>query len=113
MEKGRSIEKLLADMSAYGERAAVSGKRLSELAGCAERSLRTRISEERKSGALILSSTGLYSGYYLPALGEERGEEIEDFNKRMKRRAFTAFEVSKGAGDALKVDPAQQNIFED
>ena len=56
---------------------------------------------------------GLYSGYYLPALGEERGEEIEKFNKRMKRRAFTSFEVSKGAGNALKADPAQQNIFED
>lgn len=113
MGKGRSIEKLLADMSAYGERAAVSGKKLSELAGYSSRRLREKISEERKSGVIILSSTGRHSGYYLPALGAERDAEIEDFNKRMKRRAFTAFEVSKGAGDALKVDPAQQKMFED
>lgn len=90
---------MIQDYLKRGKENKVSFAELQELTGIYNtRQLRKAIAEERKDGALILStSTG---GYYLPA----NEAEIEEYVKFRSKEAYATFRALKPATRALKAD---------
>lgn len=58
---------ILKSMHAVGKENAVSRKALAALTGLSDRSMRSEIEKERRSGRLICSHMEAGGGYYLPA----------------------------------------------
>ena len=97
----RSIESLLR----RGKENAVSTADLVRLSGCKDaRTLRERIAEERRSGAIICSGAG--AGYWLP----KDKEEIKEFCKTMENRAKNILSVIRSARKALDLPDGQEEM---
>lgn len=97
----RDIESLLP----YGEENAVPAALLASMLRINQRRLRKQIAEERKEGALILSSV---HGYYRPA----KREEIQRYLDCMKKRAKHSFIAVRSARRALDEIEGQQRLDE-
>lgn len=61
------VHEILKSMHAVGKGNAVSRKTLAALTGLSDRSMRSEIEKERRSGILICSHMETGGGYYLPA----------------------------------------------
>lgn len=98
-------EYVIASLLPIGKENAISTKELVQLTGCSSaRELQIYISEERKKGAVICSSTT--GGYYLPA----NHGEIAEFCKSLENRAKNTFVAIQSARRALKMPEGQQSI---
>lgn len=86
------------DLLPVGEENAVSRRELTQRIGVSDRRLRQQIAQERKAGALILSSES-HSGYYRPANAQEL-------------RRFVASMTSRGAGVFAAVAAARAALAE-
>ena len=75
--------------------------------GLSERDLVRQVHNERKAGALILSTTANGGGYYLPA----NKAEINDYVKSMENRAVNTFIAIRAARAALKENDAQLTVL--
>lgn len=64
-------EKSIYDLLPVGAENAVGRRQLSAMTGLPDRQLRYKISQERKAGALILSTTEGGGGYFRPADTQE------------------------------------------
>lgn len=101
---GRTQGRVAAALS-QGEDKAVSSADLVQLLGFRSvRELQKQIEAERRSGALILSSSA--GGYFLPA----NRAEIVKYAETLRRRAISTLQTLKTARAALKVLPDQEEI---
>ena len=74
----------------HGAENAISAQDLSALCGFKDtRTLRYKVKEERRNGALILSLPSI--GYFLPDTGEKGEREIKMYIACMSRRARSEF----------------------
>ena len=89
-----------------GEGNAIPSAELVKLSGVRSiRELQHLIEQERRSGALILSSSS--GGYYLPA----NRAEISRYVATLQRRAISTLRTLKTARQALKVMPDQEKLI--
>ena len=79
-----------------GRENAITKKTLARMVGVSERKLRLRIAEERKNGALIISSTES-GGYYRP----KTRQEAERFIRSMLHRGKETVVAAQAAQQAL------------
>lgn len=95
------------DMLPVGEQNAISRRELMRRTGYSDRKLRLAITEERKAGALILSSVdGAKGGYYRYEPGN--ATELRRFIASMSRRAKSTFYVLKAAKAELEKIEAEE-----
>lgn len=92
-EKARTIYDLLPT----GAENAVSRRQLSAMTGIPDRQLRRQIAEERRAGALILSSSETNGGYYRAA---SRAELLR-YVRSMQSRSREILTVIRTAEEAL------------
>lgn len=92
-----------------GAENAISTPELQRITGLDVRSIRSQVSKERASGALILSSSS--GGYYLPAEGEEGRNELQRFIGMIFSKALNTLKAAEPAREALRV-PSGQQILE-
>ena len=81
-----------------GAENAVSRRELSALTGIEDRQLRRRIAQERRAGALILSSSEINGGYYKAA----SREELRRYVRSMQSRCKEILAVIRAAEEALQ-----------
>ena len=94
---------VIAGLLPVGKDNAISTKELVRITGCSSsRDLQQRISEERRAGAIICSSTT--GGYFIPA----NREEMQEFYMVLKNRARNTLGVLKSVRRALKLPEGQQ-----
>lgn len=93
-----------------GEGNAIPTARLMQLAGFRyQRELRLAIEQERRNGALILSTVRGHGGYYLPSTDpDEARAEIADFVRTVQSRALNSLLILQAAKVALGVMPGQE-----
>ena len=97
MSDQKSITRLLL----HGSENATSTEELVRLTGLSSaRLVQKQIEAERKSGAVILSST--FGGYYLPDDGSKGQNEIRDFVRQMDSRSINIQLATDSARKALK-----------
>ena len=72
------------DMLPVGAECAISRRTLVALTGLSDRQLRYKISQERKAGALILSTTEGGGGYYRAASADELRRYVQSMRSRSK-----------------------------
>lgn len=88
------------DILPEGQQNAISRRELMALTGLSDRALRLKIADERRSGALILSSVEQgNSGYFRPEPGN--AGELRRFIASMSHRGRETFAVLKAAKAAL------------
>ena len=106
-----AVEKVLG----YGEKKALTSKELLDVTGVSSaRLLRSEIEQERKRGALILSTVRGRGGYFLPDPDPERGRaEIEAFVRTVHCRAISSMRTLRAARKALRECSGQEEIRED
>ena len=98
----------IASLLPVGKNNAIPTSELVVLSGCSSaRELQQRIAQERKSGAVICSSTT--GGYFLPA---DHGE-IAEFCKALESRAKNTFIAMQSARRALQLPEGQQSMEEE
>ena len=89
-----------------GAENAISTPELQRITGLDVRSIRSQVSRERASGALILSSSS--GGYYLPAEGEKGRNELQRFIGMILSKALNTLKAAEAARNALRVLSGQQ-----
>lgn len=72
------------DLLPVGAECAISRRALATLTGLSDRQLRYKISQERKAGALILSTTEGGGGYYRAASADELRRYVRSMRNRSK-----------------------------
>lgn len=72
------------DLLPVGAAYAISRRALAALTGLSDRQLRYKISQERKAGALILSTTEGGGGYYRAASADELRRYVQSMRSRSK-----------------------------
>lgn len=72
------------DLLPAGAAHAISRRALAALTGLSDRQLRCRIAQERKAGALILSTTEGGGGYYRSASADELRRYVRSMRSRSK-----------------------------
>lgn len=77
-------EKSIYDLLPVGAENAVGRRQLSAMTGLPDRQLRYKISQERKAGALILSTTEGSGGYYRAASADELRRYVRSMRNRSK-----------------------------
>lgn len=83
------------DLLPKGQDNAISRRNLMAITGMSDRTLRATIAAERRSGALIMSSTDTENGgYYRPANVEELRRFVASMTKRGKA-TFAAIEQAQ------------------
>lgn len=88
------------DILPTGEQNAISRRELMNITGYTDRQLRRQIAAERRSGALILSSTdSINGGYFRPE--ENSAVELRRFVNSMSSRARATFLALSAARKAL------------
>ena len=88
------------DILPIGEQHAISRRELINITGYTDRQLRRQIAEERRAGALILSSTdSVKGGYFRPEA--DNAAELRRFINSISRRAKATFLVLHAARKAL------------
>ena len=70
------------DLLPAGAAHAISRRALAALTGLSDRQLRCRIAQERKAGALILSTTEGGGGYYRAASADELRRYVRSMHSR-------------------------------
>ena len=106
-DQSGNSEFVIVELLPIGKENAISTKELVCLAGCnSSRDLQQRIAEERKAGAIILSSSS--GGYYRPA----NRAEMMKFSKTLEKRAIYTLVALRSVRRALKVPEGQQLIEE-
>ena len=93
-----------------GEGNAIPTAQLMQLAGFRyQRELRMAIEQERRNGALILSTVRGHGGYYLPSTDPAVARaEIADFVRTVRSRALNSLVILQSANAALRVLPGQE-----
>ncbi len=86
------------DLLPGGEANAVPLRQLVAMTGLTEREVRRRIADERRAGALILSSVDPKTGGYYVA---QSADELRRFINSMSQRGRSTFAVLKAARAAL------------
>lgn len=89
---------MISDYLGVGREKAVTLANLARTTGLSEREVRQRVSDERARGEVILSTTEITGGYYLPS----SRAEIEQFINAMTKRGRSAFRALKSAKKLLK-----------
>lgn len=98
---GKKNLQAIFDLLPRGEENAVSSKALADLVGVKTvRELQHRVSAERESGALILSTCR--GGYFRPAAGEQGQREIAAFARTLQARAINTLRAIRAAREALE-----------
>ena len=94
-----------------GTEDAVSTNELLILTGCScVRNLRALVAEERAKGAILLTRSTV--GYFLPADGEQRCEEMARFVSMIRAKPFNTLKAAKPARAALRVLNGQEEIVD-
>ena len=101
--KGK-IESILERRGIYGAENAMAARELSQMLKLSARTMRKIITDERRSGAPILSSTGKAHGYYLPAWGDKGIEEMTSYTSRQKARGARAYMLSRKVQKAIEAE---------
>lgn len=97
----------IENMLPRGERNAVPTKKLLQMVGAtSERVLRERIAEERKKGAVILSSNKKRGGYFRP----ESREEIAAFVRKLEKKGKGTLLAVRSAKKAMGEYDAQMSL---
>ena len=97
----------IENMLPKGERNAVPTEKLLQMVGAAsERALRERIAEERKRGAVILSSNRKPGGYFRP----ESQEEIAVFVRKLEKKGKSTLLAVRSAKKAMGEYDAQMSL---
>lgn len=86
------------DLLPVGAEYAISRRQLSAITGIPDRQLRRRIAQERRAGALILSSSEINGGYYKAA----SREELRRYVRSMQSRCKEILAVIRAAEEALQ-----------
>ena len=86
------------DLLPIGAARAISRRELAALTGLSDRQLRYKISQERKAGALILSTTEGGGGYYRAA----RADELRRYVRSMRSRSRETLAVIRAAEQAVE-----------
>lgn len=86
------------DMLPVGAECAISRRTLVALTGLSDRQLRYKISQERKAGALILSTTEGGGGYYRAA----SADELRRYVRSMRSRSRETLAVIRAAEQAVE-----------
>ncbi len=102
------MKTVIYDILPTGEENAISRRDLMRITGYTDRQLRKQIADERRAGALILSSTDCKNGGYFR---HEAGNaaELRHFINSMSHRGRATFAVLKAARDALKELECEHN----
>lgn len=97
----------IENMLPKGEMNAVPTEKLMKLVGAtSERTLRERIAEERKRGAVILSSNKKPGGYFRP----ESREEIAVFVRKLEKKGKSTLLAVRSAKKAMGEYDAQMSL---
>lgn len=97
----------IENMLPKGERNAVPTEKLMKIVGVtSERALRERIAEERKRGAVILSSNKKPGGYFRP----ESQEEIAVFVRKLEKKGKSTLLAVRSAKKAMGEYDAQMSL---
>ena len=105
--KQGEIERILP----HGEENAVKTKTLVLQTGAKNvRCLMKQIENERKAGAVILSTVRNGGGYFLPDTGEKGRIETQFFVKTMKARAVSIFRAVRAARQSLQQIDGQEDL---
>lgn len=97
----------IENMLPKGEMNAVPTEKLMKLVGAnSERALRERIAEERKRGAVILSSNKKPGGYFRP----ESREEIAVFVRKLEKKGKSTLLAVRSAKKAMGEYDAQMSL---
>lgn len=92
-----------------GAEHAISSTALMKLCGIRNvRDLREAVANERKAGAVILSSTT--GGYFLPDAGEKGREEMQHFVNTVRSKALNLLKAARPARNALRILEGQERI---
>ena len=94
---------MIEELLNKGHENKVTKTNLLSVLGMSERELVKQIHNERKAGALILSTTTDGGGYFLPA----NDAELKAYIKSMENRAANTFVAIRSARAALKEDAGQ------
>ena len=105
-----NIESILERRGIYGAENAIAARELAQILKKSERTMRSDITDERRSGAPILSHTGRIHGYYLPAGGEQGVEEIADYSKRQRMRGIRAFSLGGKVNSVLRAIASKDQL---
>lgn len=103
---GAGDNQVITPLLLPGAENAISTPELQRITGLDVRSIRSQVSKERASGALILSSSS--GGYYLPAEGEEGRNELQRFIGMILSKALNTLKAAEAARNALRVLSGQQ-----
>lgn len=97
----------IENMLPKGERNAVPTEKLMRMVGAtSERGLREKIAEERKRGAVILSSNKMPGGYFRP----ESREEIAAFVRKLEKKGKSTLLAVRSAKKAMGEYDAQMSL---
>ena len=86
------------DLLPVGAEHAISRRELAALTSLSDRQLRCRIAQERKAGALILSTTEGGGGYYRAA----SADELRRYVRSMRSRSTETLAVIRAAEQAVQ-----------
>lgn len=89
---------VIYDLIPIGAAHAISRRELAALTGLSDRQLRCRIAQERKAGALILSTTEGGGGYYRAA----SADELRRYVLSMRSRSRETLAVIRAAEQAVE-----------
>jgi len=89
---------MISEYLCKGQENAITLANLARITGLSEREIRKRISDARANGEVILSTTEITGGYYLPSTKEE----VQRFVNAMTKRGRSAFRARKSAAELLK-----------
>ena len=98
-ESGIGGIEVIVEFLKKGKQKAIPSKQLAKMVGCKNvRDLRALVSQERRQGAVILSTSRNGGGYYLPA----NAEEVQEFIRTLDARARHTFLALRSARKYLK-----------
>lgn len=99
---GHEKKASIYDLLPVGAENAISRRELSALTGIEDRQLRRQIAQERRAGALILSSSESNGGYYRAA----SRAELQRYVRSMQSRSREILAVIRAAEEALQREEA-------